>query len=115
MALKFESYYDKVVLLTKKRYVLVDGGSVTYKGVMNARRDYCKFAKDTYEGVIGMVVAGSDGCSIKEYIDSRMEMLLYAKCSIEDVTITKSLSKKLSAYKVNQPHVVFARRLTSKG
>jgi DNA polymerase delta subunit 1 len=115
MALKFESYYDKVVLLTKKRYILVDGGSITYKGVMNARRDYCRFAKDTYEGVIGMVVAGSDGDSIKEYIDSRMEMLLYAECNIEDVTITKSISKTLNAYKVNQPHVVFARRLASKG
>ena len=115
MALKFESYYDKVVLLTKKRYILVNSSGVTYKGVMNARRDYCKFAKDTYEGVINMVVAGNDGESMREYIDCRIEMLLYAKCSIEDVIVTKSLSKRLGAYKVNQPHVLFARRLASKG
>ena len=55
------------------------------------------------------------GLSIKRYVDSRIEKLLCAECSVEDMVITKSLSKRLSAYKVNQPHVVFARKLTSRG
>lgn len=114
MALKFESYYDKVVLLTKKRYILVSNGRASYKGVMNARRDYCRFAKDTYEGVVGMVAAGDDNDKIRRYIDARMLMLLCGKCSIDDVVITKSLSRGLNTYKVNQPHVVFARRLVER-
>ena len=55
MALKFECYCEKIMLLTKKRYVLVSDGKVSYKGVMNARRDYCKYAKDTYSGVMDLV------------------------------------------------------------
>jgi len=114
IALKFESYYDKVVLLTKKRYILVNGSTISYKGVMNARRDYCKFAKDTYEGVVKMVATGADPESIKGYVDTRMLMLMLGRCSVDDLVITRSLTKKLDAYKVNQPHVVFARKLVSK-
>ena len=113
MALKFESYYDKVVLLTKKRYILVSGDKISYKGVMNARRDYCRFAKKTYEDVIEMVASGADNRSIENYVDRRMLMLSLGKCSISDMVITKSLSRELSTYKVNQPHVVFAKKLAS--
>ena len=60
MALKFEMYCDKVILLTKKRYILVADGKVSYKGVMNARRDYCKYAKDTYAEAVRMVALGKD-------------------------------------------------------
>jgi DNA polymerase delta subunit 1 len=114
MALKFESYYDKVVLLTKKRYILVSGSKISYKGVMNARRDYCKFAKETYEGVMEMVATGKSSDCVKDYVDMMMLKLLCNKCSIDDVVVTKSLARQLSSYKVNQPHVVFARRLVQK-
>ena len=114
MALKFESYYDKVILLTKKRYILVNGSKISYKGVMNARRDYCKFAKETYEGVMEMVATGKSSDCVKDYVDMMMLKLLCNKCSIDDVVITKSLARQLSSYKVNQPHVVFARRLVQK-
>ena len=30
-------------------------------------------------------------------------MLLSGKCSVQDMVITKSLARKLSTYKVNQP------------
>ena len=36
----------EVVLLTKRRYILIGGSTVLYKGRIYARRDYCKFAKD---------------------------------------------------------------------
>ena len=35
MALKFECYCEKIMLLTKKRYVLVSDGKVSYKGGRN--------------------------------------------------------------------------------
>lgn len=112
MSLKYESYYDKVVLLSKKRYILVSGDSIKYKGVMTARRDYCKYAKDTYEGVIHMIAKGKTSESIANYIDDRMLKLYQVKCNISELIITKSLSKKLDDYKVKAPHVVFARRLS---
>ena len=36
---------------------------------MNARRDYCRFAKDTYEGVIKMVATGKSSQEVKNYVD----------------------------------------------
>ena len=115
MALKFETYCDKVILLTKKRYVLVGSdGDVSYKGVMNARRDYCKYAKDTYAEAVRMVALGTDRSEIEGYIDGRIFALVSGRANVRDLVVTKSLAKKLSAYKVNQPHVVLARRLVQK-
>lgn len=114
MALQFEMYCDKVILLTKKRYILVADGKVSYKGVMNARRDYCKYAKDTYAEAVRMVALGKDRSQIEGYIDGRIFTLVSGRADVRDLVVTKSLAKKLSMYKVNQPHVVLARRLVQK-
>jgi len=113
MALKFESYCEKILLLTKKRYVLVSDGKVSYKGVMNARRDYCKYAKNTYSGVIQLVATGKNE-EILDYIDTQIVQLLSGTCDILDLIMTKSIGRKLNTYKVNQPHIVLARRLSEK-
>ena len=125
MALKLECYCEKIMLLTKKRYVLVSDGKVSYKGVMNARRDYCKYAKDTYSGVMELVAKGTNSACmhkiVTDYIDNRIIKLhSYAarNCTsqipVSDLVVTKSIGRKLSTYKVNQPHIVLARRLSEK-
>lgn len=114
MALKFEKYCDKVVLLTKKRYVTVSNEKIHYKGVMNARRDYCKFAKNTYSHTIEMIAKSYSKDDISKYVDSTIFTLLHNKVAIQDLVVTKSLAKSLNAYKVNQPHVLLARRLSQK-
>ena len=114
MALQFETYCDKVILLSKKRYILVTGDKISYKGVMNARRDYCKYAKDTYSKTLEIVAKGKDQKEISDYIDMRILVLLSGKAKASDLIVTKSLAKRLSAYKVSQPHVVLARRLVGK-
>ena len=119
MALKLECYCEKIMLLTKKRYVLVSDGKVSYKGVMNARRDYCKYAKDTYSGVMELVTKDADAAklrtSVTNYIDHRIIKLLHTnKVPALDLVVTKSLGRKLSTYKVKQPHIVLARRLSEK-
>ena len=114
MALKFECYCEKIMLLTKKRYVLVSDGKVSYKGVMNARRDYCKYAKDTYSGVIALVAEGKTE-DVTDYIDGKIIKLLQINSiPVSDLVVTKSIGRKLSTYKVNQPHIVLARRLSEK-
>ena len=114
MALKFEKYCDKIILLTKKRYIIVSNGKIQYKGVMNARRDYCNFAKKTYSQTIEMIAKGHSTGDIMKYIDSTILKLLSDNVPIDDLVITKSLAKNLNAYKVNQPHVVLAKRLSQK-
>ena len=114
MALKFETYCEKVILLTKKRYILVSDNKVSYKGVMNARRDYCAYAKSVYSNTLQMVADGRSTNDIASYIDMKVFMLLSGKVDVHDLVITKSLARKLNTYKVNQPHVVLAKRLVKK-
>jgi DNA polymerase delta subunit 1 len=120
MALVFESYYESVILLSKKRYIMLDEhNKLHYKGVISARRDYCKYAKDTYNDIVGIIARG-DATSVKtirevvEYIDSRLYDLMCNRCDMSELVVTKSV-KGLDLYKVNQPHVVMAKRLVKKG
>lgn len=117
MALKFETYCDKAILLTKKRYVLVRNDAtptISYKGVMNARRDYCTYAKNTYGDTLEMLAKGESTENVANYIDKRILTLVSGKADVHDLVVTKSVARKLSTYKVNQPHVVLARRLVQK-
>lgn len=114
MSLQFESYYDKVILLTKKRYILVNGQTVSYKGVMNARRDYCKYAKETYENIIKLMATGESNENIIDYTNKKLFDLIMNRVDTKDLIITKSLARDLKSYKVNQPHIVMARRLTTE-
>ena len=111
MALMFESYCNKALLFTKKRYVLVNDAKITYKGVMTARRDYCKYAKDLYKNIIEMIATGKKTDQILSYLDMHILRLVSGKCDMSDLVITKSLARDIRSYKVNQPHVVLARRL----
>lgn len=110
MALIFESHCEKAILLAKKRYILVSNGNILYKGVITARRDYCKYAKNFYNNVIEMIAKGRDKKDILKYVDIMIFNLISGEFNINDLVITKSISKDLKEYKVNAPHVVFARR-----
>jgi DNA polymerase delta subunit 1 len=114
MALKFEKYCDKAILFTKKRYVVVSGDSISYKGVMNARRDYCKFARNTYGATMEKIAKGASNEDIKKYVDDMILRLHCGKIPMHDLVITKCLAKNLASYKVNQPHVVLAKRLAQQ-
>eukprot|EP00850_Spirogloea_muscicola_P018953 SM000179S03425 [mRNA] locus=s179:142826:157276:- [translate_table: standard] len=119
MALGFESYYESVILLSKKRYIMVDEcGTVHYKGVIKTMKDYCKYAKDTYEGAV-KIIAGTEHPievirKVTGYIDARLDSLIKGGIDIRDLVITKSV-KELHSYKVSQPHVVMAKRLVKLG
>lgn len=114
MSLQFESYFDKVILLTKKRYILVNEKNISYKGVMNARRDYCKYAKETYEHIIQLIAIGESNENVINYINKQIFDLIMNKVNIKDLIITKSIAKDIKSYKVNQPHIVMAKRLTTE-
>ncbi|TPX63954.1 DNA-directed DNA polymerase [Spizellomyces sp. 'palustris'] len=113
MALNLESYYDKVILLSKKRYIMVNENKLSYKGVMNARRDYCKYASNMYEDIMKMIAKGCNNDDITDYIDHKIFNLLSGKCDISDLIVTKSVGN-LATYKVKAPHVVMARRLVNE-
>lgn len=111
MALLFEEYCRKAILLTKKRYILVTDTKTKYKGVMSARRDYCKYAKILYISVLDKIIADEDSTKISKYIDKQMILLKRGNIPASNLVITKNINKKLEDYKINAPHVLFARQL----
>ena len=111
MALMFESYCKKAILFTKKRYILVTDDKISYKGVMIARRDYCKYAKNLYQEVIKMIASSENKDNIINFLDISILKLLCGTCDPKDLVITKTISRDLKSYKVNPPHVIFARKI----
>jgi DNA polymerase elongation subunit (family B) len=81
---------------------------------MSARRDYCKYAKNVYTTVIDMIARGDSKDDIANYVDYKVICLYSGNCDVSDLIITKSLARDLSLYKVNQPHVVLAKRLSQE-
>ena len=118
MVLSFESYYDSVVLLSKKRYIMLDKDKLYYKGVMSARRDYCKYARDMFNDIVSMIARGDDDMNtvqrLVEHIDNKIGQLISGVVDLSELTITRAV-RELSSYKVDQPHVVMAKRLVQKG
>jgi DNA polymerase elongation subunit (family B) len=111
MALNFEEYYQKMILMNKKRYIMMkQDGTLKYKGVMIARRGYCQYAKDIYKEVIMRLAKEETTNSLKEYIDTKIIDLFSGKVDLSELTITKSV-KAINEYKSDVPQVVMAKRL----
>ena len=119
MALIYEAYYKSVILLSKKRYIMVeDNNSVQSKGVMTVRRNYCKYVKDMYTELVRTISLGTSEVDVihecVEYIDKKIEDLQCGNYDIKDLVMTTAV-KDLDSYKTNLPHVRLAKRLVREG
>jgi DNA polymerase delta subunit 1 len=115
IALNFEDYYDKIILMSKKRYIMVKkGGKLTYKGVMMARRGYCEYSKNVYKDVLNMIAKGNEANNIIRYIDESLLDLVTGQVPVEKLVMTKSV-KDLNQYKSDVPQAIMLRRLTIEG
>jgi DNA polymerase delta subunit 1 len=111
--LKYESYSKKMIIFSKKKYIMLDtNNSITYKGVTNARRGYCTFVKKMYENIIGMVFDGISSEIILGYVVYRINHI--ADEPITEFVITKSV-KSVHDYVTDVPQKLMAERLISEG
>lgn len=121
MVLKYEDYYNNIIMLSKKKYImgqkLSDGTlSISYKGVANARRGYCEYAKKLYEDVVKLMLRGEKikPEAVAAFLTRRFDELMAGEITIEQLVISKSV-KDLSEYKSNVPQKVMAERLINDG
>lgn len=118
ISLNFESFYDRILLIEKKKYILyrIAGDFVSYKGVMCARRGSCQYAKDFYSKVVGAIMRSRSWESPEVYdaIRGMCVKLFQGKISKADLIRTVSI-QRLESYKAAPPHVVMALRLQHKG
>lgn len=120
MALIFEAYYPSVILLSKKRYIMIDlNSNVQSKGVMSVRRNYCQFAKNMYTDLVRIISKAhlTELDVIFEcvkYIDQKISDLQCGNYDIKHLVMSTAV-KNLDSYKTNLPHVLLAKRLVHMG
>lgn len=114
MVLKYEDYYDNIIMVSKKKYIMRKGDHISYKGVANARRGYCEYAKNLYEDVVKFILNNVKASAIASYLRNRFDELLAGEIALDQLVISKSV-KEISDYKSNVPQKVMAERLINDG
>jgi DNA polymerase Pol2 len=100
----------------KKRYALLDGkGNLTIKGLEVVRSDWSRVAKDAQKAALGMILGKNDIKGSIKHVKNVIESLRNGKISLKDLVIIEQLSKPLSEYKINSPHIAAARKILDRG
>jgi DNA polymerase elongation subunit (family B) len=116
MELSYEKTLMPFVLLSKKRYVGMlyetdaNKGKLKYMGLSLKRRDSCDYLKDTYGGILNILMKENNIQKAIEYLDQSLSNLINGSVPMDKLAITKALR---SDYKnPNQiAHKVLADRI----
>jgi DNA polymerase elongation subunit (family B) len=113
-----DSFYERIFFVSKKRYAgIKDTGKIDIKGLEFIRSDRCKLARDLQKRVIDYILL-SENPTIEGAMrisDRWKKRLFERKIEVEEIIITKSISKSLSEYKVKLPHVRIAEEMMKNG
>ena len=117
--LEYEKTFWPFCLLSKKRYVGIqyehnpDKGKLKYMGLSLKRRDACDYLKDTYGGIVNILMKDNNVSSAIEFLNTSLNNLIDGKVSMDKLSITRALR---SGYKnPNQiAHKVLADRITER-
>ena len=114
--LEYEGFYKRGIFVTKKRYALIDeGGKITVKGLEFVRRDWAPIAKKTQQEVLRALLKDASPEKAANIVRKTVEDIRARNVSMEDVTIYTQLTKRISAYKNIEPHVIAAQKLVKSG
>ena len=120
MSLAYEKTLMPFILLSKKRYVGMlyeedpNKGKLKFMGLSLKRRDACDYLKDTYGGILNILMDAATSSNTihhaTEFLKNSLQNLIDGKVSMDKLAITKSLR---SDYKNPQSiaHRVLADRI----
>lgn len=102
ISLEFENVFVKALFLLKKRYacVTLDRDSMVIKnhpmkiyakGIMLARRDNCKWARDTFRDVLFNILQQKPRNEISDIVHGHLERLVTGGVDIRDLEIIQKL------------------------
>ena len=100
MELSYEKTLMPFILLSKKRYVGMlyetnpNKGKIKYMGLSLKRRDSCDYLKDTYGGILNILMGKGENkiqASI-QYLNEALRHLIKGNVSMDKLLITRSLS-----------------------
>jgi DNA polymerase elongation subunit (family B) len=116
MELSYEKTLMPFVLLSKKRYVGMlyetdaNKGKLKYMGLSLKRRDSCDYLKDTYGGILNILMKENNIQKAIDFLDQSLNDLIQGNVPMDKLAITRALR---SDYKnPNQiAHKVLANRI----
>ncbi len=114
--LEYEGRYKRGIFVTKKRYAMVDeDGKMVVRGLELVRRDWAQIAKETQKNVLMAILREGSPEKAAEIIRNEIKKIKGKNVNTEDLIIYTQLTKDVSEYKTDAPHVSIAKRAKKMG
>jgi len=119
--LGLEAKIDKVfkkILFTeaKKRYAgLTEDGSIEIVGLEYVRRDWCDYAREAQYVIVKNLLEGASKDKLLNLFRDFVRRLRRKEVDIRKLIIWEQITRPLSEYKVNAPHIEVAKSLSQEG
>jgi len=123
VTMKIESIFKSLLILTKKRYAgwsFEKRGAdewedkLIMKGIETVRRDWCDLVSTTLFRVLEIILKEQNPKKAFEYVRGVLKKLQNNEIPIEQLVITKSISKPIRSYKGIQPHVELVKKIRKR-
>ncbi len=117
LEIKIDKVYRRVFFTeAKKRYVgLLEDGRVDIVGFEAVRGDWTEVAKEVQEEVAKIVLSRGEVSDAINYVRKVIADLRAGKIDITKLVIWKTLTRPISQYTAEPPHVAAAKRLIKAG
>lgn len=124
MELEYQNFYPAGIFLekkgesagAKKRYALLDAkGNISFKGLEAVRGDWSLVAKNAQKKVIETILKEKNVDAAAKYITTLIKDVKERKIPLEYFVIQERLTKDLSKYVSQGPHVAAAKLAKQKG
>jgi DNA polymerase I len=87
---------------------------ILMKGIETVRRDWCELTSKTLFTVLNILLKDQDPKKAYNYVKEVLAKLGENQIPIEDLVVSKSISKPLKKYKGIQPHVELLKKLVKR-
>ncbi len=122
MQMEFEKILKRFLPLTKKRYAalaIIPGEEgyeevIETKGIETVRRDWCDLVGITMKAILEILLKQTDIKAAVQYFKTVTEQLLSGKIPIQNLVITKTITKAPKAYAGVQPHIELVKKIQAR-
>jgi DNA polymerase I len=119
---KIESVFKSFLIVAKKRYVGIsvekEGDKIKekiiMKGIETVRKDWCGLTEKVLSRVLEVLLKEGNIEKATAYVREVIKNLEEGKVDIEDLIITKGISRRLDEYKGIQPHVELVKKIMKR-
>ncbi|MEM7818992.1 MAG: DNA polymerase domain-containing protein [Candidatus Aenigmatarchaeota archaeon] len=120
--MKIEGIFKTLLVLTKKRYAgwnfeKSNGewkDKIVMKGIETVRRDWCDLVSKTLYKVIDIILKEQNPKKALKYVREVLGKLNRNEIPIEELVITRGITKSLKEYKGIQPHIELVKKLRKR-